>query len=75
MSNFTVTPPVEATLITLEEGLKGQVDIILHDADGHAYRVLAIGDGKLHLPRFNTEAAKQMGLKLDADHRPVITHM
>lgn len=75
MSKFTTKPPSHPTLVTLEESMKGQVDIVLQDSDGHTYRVLAIGDGKLHLPRFNTEVAKQMGLKLDGDARPVIELM
>lgn len=75
MSNFTIKPPTHPTLVTLEENLKGQVDIILQDSNGSTYRVLAIGSGKLWLPRFNTEIAKQLGLKLDGDARPIIELM
>lgn len=62
---------MKSTLVTLEEGVGGEVNIMLRDICGHVYRLCSIYKGKLHLPRFNTEVAKQMGLELDGDHRPV----
>ena len=74
MSNFTTKPPHAISAISLEEGgVKGQVDIMVSAPDGATYRVAALGYGKLHLFRFNTEIAKEIGLELDADAYPIIT--
>ncbi len=65
MSNFTVKEPSCPILVTLSEDTPGQVDIWLQSPDGRKYRLLAISGGKLHLSRFGTQTAKQLGLKLD----------
>lgn len=75
MSKFTTKPPLHPILVTLGKDIPGQVDIWLQNFDGRRYRVLAMGNGKLHLPQFDTEVAKLLGLKLNGDARPVITLM
>lgn len=75
MSNFTIKSPSNPTLVTLEESLKGQVDIMARDIDGCDYRVAAIGDGKLHLFKMNTAVAENIGLELDANRYPIIVRV
>jgi len=75
MSNFTTKPPHIPTLVTLAEGIRGQVDILVHDIDGIDYRIAAIGDGKLHLFVIDTAVAKNLGLQLDSNRYPIITRV
>ena len=65
ISNFTtkVTPP--STIITLEEDSAGRVDIIAGVGDRQTWRIASIGDGKLHVFKFNQAIARQLGLALD----------
>lgn len=67
MSNFTITPPIKATVITLEEDLKGQVDIMAQAPNGISCRIAAFGNGRLHLFRISLQVAESLGLKLDAE--------
>jgi len=76
MSKFTIkpsTPSTPPTLVTLEESLEGQVDIMAHALDGESYRIAAIGDGKLHLFKMDVAVAERVGLVLDDGRYPHIT--
>lgn len=75
MSSFTITPPPKSTVITLEEGLKGQVDIMGVAPDGTNCRLAAFGNGKLHLFRFSPHIAKSFGLHLDASNYPIVDYL
>ena len=72
MSNFTIEQEKPLpTLVTLGEDLKGQVDIYVNLPSGEAYRIVAIGDGKLHLFKMRPQMAKSIGLQLDAFDYPI----
>lgn len=74
MSNFTTKPPHPASVISLNETGEDQVAIMVSAPDGQSYRVAAFSHGKLHLFRFNTVIADEIGLKLDSEQYPVIHH-
>lgn len=65
MSKFTCQKSTQPILVTLGEYPNGRVQIMVETPDEGPYCVAVLCDGKLRLPRFNTESAKQMGLKLD----------
>jgi len=74
MSKFTIqSPSAQPTLITLEEDMPGQVDIMVHFINGESCRLAAIGDGKLHLFRMSHLVATAVGIELDSSGYPIIT--
>lgn len=75
MSNFTIKLPQTPILVTLSDEMNGQVDIKVRDLDGHDYRVASFYAGKLHLFKFNTVVAKNIGLELDANQYSIITRV
>lgn len=72
MTNFTVTPPKKAVLITLKEDTEGQVDIIATSPEGVSCTLGAFSGGRLNLFRQTEGFMATLGLKLDALGYPVI---
>lgn len=74
MSEFTTQlPPRPRILITLEETMPGQVDILAHASNGDQWRIAAIGDGKLRLFQLHHHASVTLGIQLDVNGYPVVT--
>lgn len=73
MSGFTISKEPNPTLVTLEEALRGQVDIMLGTPNQNPCRIAAIGDGKLHLFKMSPSVAQTFGIQLDGRNEyPII---
>lgn len=75
MFSFTIKLQPHPTLVTLEERVSGQVDIIAHAADKNSYRLATILNGKLRLCWLHRLSAATIGIDLDLDGYPVIERM
>ncbi|KKL86272.1 hypothetical protein LCGC14_1946360 [marine sediment metagenome] len=74
MPKFTTEKLKPPIFVRMQDGHEGQVDIWLEEPNGRCHPLITINnDGTLRLPRFNTVVAKQVGLKLTGDARPVIS--
>lgn len=75
MTDFTVTPPKKAVLITLKEDSDGQVDIIATNPQGISCRLGAFANGKLHLFRQTKAEMEILGIEQDSLGYPLINRV